>query len=511
MSLPVVRKVGPIERYSLSRSNTLIYMNVVVGTRLVEVQKSGTPAPLREHAQWVQLLTGPLTWLIQEHPVLSTVVGDRLTDKPVFLQMPSVDLSRIIRVTTIDHAGEISKVLEEEHSIHYDLSDTTAPLWRIVVAQVKEDGSFFLLYNFQHSIADGRGALGLTEQLVERLNIQAAAEKSLTLPSIVAIPAAIRPLPAFLEERVDCSPGLGLLIKEATMSLFLPSFIKKAFEKKYWAGEFDATLKVPTETGVLTLFLTKDETAQVVQASKAHKTSVHSILLAAAAFATKLVFLSDNGDSKAGLTTTNDGMKLTSPVSLRPLLPTPITPYVHGNYTSEIASKVFKVKLDTGYWDLVHTFRKQLIDETTNPKGIFGHVGLLGFLPKKDGAWEEFLCGQVEKEQHGRESTLQISNLGIGWKQQESEESLPLAFKVQEAVFSQDASITATAITFSVATANGVLSITSTWQKSGFKGRDRLELHMKEFKRILLQACEPNRKDYRFREVFVASPATNAL
>ncbi|KAG0369853.1 hypothetical protein BGX24_002261 [Mortierella sp. AD032] len=510
MSLSLVRKVGGTERYSVARANTLIYMNVVVGARLHELSKTGPSSPPRDHAQWVQLLAGPLTWLIQEHPNLSVVVGDHLSATPVFLQMASVDLSRVIRVTSIDHVADINKVLEEEHGIHFDFSNTELPLWRTVVVQVKEDGSFYVLHVYQHSIADGRAGLGL----VERLNIQAtmaAVDEPHTLPSVVVIPSTVRAMPPPLEEVINCSPSLGLLIREAFVGLFLPVSVKKAIEKKYWSGEFDATLKVPNETEVVAMYLTDEETAQVAQSAKAHKTSVHAILLSAAAFATKAVFLSNSGDNKQGPTTTKMGMKLTTPVTLRPIIKPAITHYVQGNYTSEIASKGIKVKLDTGIWDLAYRFKKQLVAETTKPKPLLGHVGLLNYLPKEAGGWEKFLTEQVDKEQHGREATLQISNLGIGLKQnQKSTDSTPVHFKVLDALFSQASSITAASFTFSVVTANGVLAATSTWQKSAFTGRDRGELHMNEFKRILLEATQLGRNDYRFREVFGTSPTTAA-
>ncbi|KAF9131900.1 hypothetical protein BG015_003791 [Linnemannia schmuckeri] len=506
MSFPLVRKVGNVERYSLARANAQIYTNVVVGARLHEQPKSGSTHLPRDHAQWVQLLTGPLTWLIQEHPNLSVIIGDHLSATPVFLQMPSVDLSRIIRVTSVDHRININTVLEEEHQAHFDNSSTEVPLWRIVVAEVKEDGSFFLFYSYQHTIGDGRAGLGLVEQLIERLNIQAATDEPQTLPSVVAIPSAVRPMPDNLEIIVDCSPSVSLLVKEAMMSLVLPAFVKRALEKKYWAGEFDATLKVPNETQVVAMYLTKEETAQVIQAAKAHKTTVHTVLLAASAFATKLVFLSDPaGDNQQGPTTTKDAMKFTSPCTLRPIIGSPLTPYVQGNYTSEIASKDVKIKLETGFWDVAQRFRKQLVAETSKPKGLYGHVGLLEYLPKEQGGWEKFLCEQVEKEQHGREATLQISNLGVGLKQPADS---PLSFKVLDAMFSQASSITAAALTFNAATANGVLLVTSAWQKSAFTGRDRGELHMNEFKRILLEATQSGKTDYRFREVF-PSPLTS--
>ncbi|KAG0327234.1 hypothetical protein BGZ99_008105 [Dissophora globulifera] len=513
MPLTFVREVGNLERYSLARANAGLYYNVLVGPRLHLLPNHPAQRLPTDSAQWVDLLTGPLTWLIQQHPSLSVVVGDHLSAKPTFMRMPSVNIARVVRVCSIQQPDEIAQVLEREHAEPFDFLDVEAPLWRIVVAHVKHDDSFFLLYNFQHVIGDGRSAKAITEQLVERLNIQAAELHSPSengkpkLPTVVISPND--PMPPNLERRVNCKPSIPTLIKEATMALLLPPFIKKALESKYWSGEIDASLKLPNETRASIWFLTPNETSQVINAAKAHKNTVQSILFTASNFAIKSTFLS-HVENDGRLTTTKDKLSFGTPVCLRSLISPPIALQDQGSYTSEIATKDIEVGLDTEFWDLAKSYRKQILEGTTRGgvRHLIEHAGLLEYLPKHKGGWEEFLRGQVEKEQHGRLSTLKLSNIGRAWDQPTTEGSPPLAYKAVDAIFSQSANITSSAFTLNAATANGVLSMVATWQEATFTSRDRAELFMKEFKRILLGATEPARKEYRFREALHSLTST---
>ncbi|KAG0030556.1 hypothetical protein BGZ81_002513 [Podila clonocystis] len=457
--LPLVRPIGNLERYSVSRTNAGLYYNVVVGTRLQLLPGTqGSQTAPKDPAQWLKLLTGPLTWLVQKHPSLSVVIGDHLSSHPTFLRMPSVDLSKIVRVTSIDRSHDIPKVLEEEHAKPFDFTNHDVPLWRIVVAHVAEDDSFYLLYAFGHMIADGRSGVALTEQLVERLNYEATiAPPTEALSTTVVSPTD--PLPEPLEKRANCYPSIPTLVKEAVSALLLPPFIKKAFEKKYWA---------------------------------------------ASVFATKAVFLSNKSNDKE-LSTTDDMLVFTSPVATRPLLTPPIDKYDQGSYTSEIVTRDIVIQLETSFWDLSKRLRDQIVQGTQTPGGVrelLEHIGLLQFVPNHQGGWEEFLRSKVTKEQHGRGTTLELSNVGRAWDQPKDDKAM--VFKVQEGVFSQSAMITGPALMLNAATANGVLTMVGTWQRAAFSGRERGETMLNEFKRILLQATEPGKEEFVFREALGA-------
>jgi hypothetical protein len=135
---------------------------------------------------------------------------------------------------------------------------------------------------------------------------------------------------------------------------------------------------------------------------------------------------------------------------------------------------------------------------------------MLSLLPKHDGAWEQFMANQVTRDQHGRKATLKLSNLGRGWdqsRQQQQNEAAAAAavmgFVVKDGVFSQSSGVTASALTMNVATANGVMTVTTTWQKAAFHGKERGEMFVSEFKRIVLEAIEHGRDEYLFRDATI--------
>ncbi|KAF9312541.1 hypothetical protein BG003_006156 [Podila horticola] len=508
--LSLIRPVGNLERYSMTRSNVGFHYNVVVGTRLqLQPQRSGPQTVPRDTAQWLELLTGPLAWLIQKHPSLSVVANDHLSPHPSFLRLPTVDLSKVIQVTSIQHPHDVTKVLEEEHAKPFDFTNHSLPLWRIVVAHVTEDDSFYILYVFCHNIADGRSGVALTEQLVERLNYEATTALSTeTLSTIVVSPTD--PLPEPLEKRANCYPSISTLVKEAVSALLLPAVIKKAFEKKYWAGEFDASLEAPHETQVGYWRLTEQETKQIVHAAKTHNTTVHAILFSASVFATKAVFLSKKNDDdddankeKPIYSTTDDALVFTSPVAIRDLIHPPIARADQGCYSSEITTRDIRIDLETCFWDLSRQLRDQIVQGTQTPAGVQGlleYVGLLQFLPNHPGGWEAFLRGRVAKEQHGRQSTLELSNVGRAWEQAKDDKKL--VFQVQEGIFSQSAMITGPAVMLNAATANGVLTVVGTWQRATFSGREKAERMMSEFRKVLVEATKEKTpcKEFTFRD-----------
>ncbi|KAI8606320.1 alcohol acetyltransferase-domain-containing protein [Dissophora ornata] len=521
MTLQVVRAVDNLERYNITRSNVNIYHNVVIGNRIQSLHPtqhlpSFNSSTINAQQEWAQFLLDPVTWLIDQHPFLAVVLGDHLTAKPMFLRLESLDLLPLVRVVTIKEAADVAHVMEQEHNVPFDLSDQITPLWRLVVAPIENDpSSFYLLYTFHHVIGDGRSAMALTTQLIEQLNQQALKKNSLsvsqstsTKTATMRIPVtSTKPAPASIESRVNCYPSLRTLVLEATKAILLPGFMKKALETKYWAGEIDSSLDVPNETELAFWQLTKEETEMVVQAARKRATTVQSILYAASIFATKSVFMSSgheiNSNNNGTTSTDDEAIVFATPVSLRGLIPNRIASEDQGNYTSEILHDNICVQDQSSFWEMTHAYRQQVVRATTTARGLqelLEHFGMLGLLSKKDGAWETFMASKVHKDQHGRKATVKLSNLGRGWTGTGAGLER-VEFLVQDAVFSQSSGVTASALTMNVATANGVMTATTAWQKAAFRGRKRGEMFMSEFKRILFAAIEDSREEYLFRDV----------
>ncbi|KAF9081690.1 hypothetical protein BGX23_000565 [Mortierella sp. AD031] len=534
MSLQVVRPVDNLERYNVTRSNLNIYHNVSVGICI----RSPTPIPSLQQQDWAQLLLKPITTLLDRHSILATVVGDHLTGHPVFLRLHTVDLLPLIHIvsTLADgdrHGTGISRMLENEHNKPFDLTDQATPLWRLTIAPLGGGGEggdeprlFYLVYTFHHVIGDGRSAMALTEQLVNQLNLQfqsqshfssSASFSSSSATTSFKIPiTSTKPIPASIESRVNCYPSIRTLLCQATRSLLLPGFIKKRLETKYWAGEIDSSLEVPNQTEVEFLRFSQDETRAIVRLAKTRGTTVQAVMYTASIFAIRSIFMSGNNQTSekttltsqpSPTTTTTQGtppedeetLVFATPCSLRDLFPQKIAPDDQGNYVSEILHANIRIHDDSGFWAMTDAYRKQVIAGTTTPRGLqdlLEHFGALSLLSKKDGGWEAFMRSKVTKDQHGRKASLKLSNLGRGWvnpsptaaaaSTSSSSSSASSSYTIEDAFFSQSSGVTASALTMSIVTANGHLSIATSWQKAGFHGRERGEAFVAAFKRILL-------------------------
>ncbi|KAG0197568.1 hypothetical protein BGX28_008974 [Mortierella sp. GBA30] len=515
-TLRLARAVDNLERYNITRSNTNIYHNVVIGNKLQAYRPAqhlppSMSTPPDRSLGWAQLLLEPLSRLIHQHPTLSVVIGDHLSAKPVFLRLSRIDIQSLIRAVSVKNAEDIAQIMEEEHNRPFDLSNHDVPLWRLVIVTITSDpfSSFYLLYTFHHVIGDGRSAMALTEQLIDHLNIQAQTEILQDIISSrspfqgISIPVrSTKPIPASIEARIDCFPSFRTLLFEATRAILLPGFVKKALEIPYWAGEIDSSLDVPNRTELAFMQLNQDETSHLIRAAKQRSTTVQSILSTAAIFATKVVFMSYPGGDE--IRKKDEALVFATPVSLRNLVPDSIAPEDQGNYTSEIIHNNIRISEESSFWEMTRHYRLRVTQATTTPEGLqdlLEHFGMLSLLPKKNGAWEKFMASKVIKDQHGRKASIKLSNLGLGWTTVAKADTTRMnEFLVQDAVFSQSAGVTASALTINVATANGVLTATTTWQKAAFRGRARGEQFMSEFKRILMMAIEEGRDEFTFSE-----------
>jgi len=341
-----------------------------------------------------------------------------------------------------------------------------------------------------------------TELLVERLNHEIN-NPTPTTSNPAIIPTSNEPLPLSLEQSADCSPSITTLIKELGMHLLLPVSLKRMLESKYWAGDIDAPVKAPHETLASYLALTQEETKKIVAAAKAHKTTVNTVLFTASMFAVKSLFLSDVS-SKANPSTTKDKFCFSTAVALRNMASPPIDKYVQGVYVSEAVTKDIKVELQTSFWGLSHMYGASIVKATQTRKGqrnLLEHLGVLEYLPKTQGGWEEYMVDQFKKLQHGRETTVRFSNLGKAWDQPQDD----IGFKVLNPVFSQSACTTSSAFTFSAATANNTLVITNTWQKSTFATREKADKVLAEMRRIMLEAAD--KESYSFYDSLSSASA----
>ncbi|KAF9429905.1 hypothetical protein BGZ94_009020 [Podila epigama] len=508
MTSTTSRPVGDLERYYLEQCNVGHYTNVVVGVRLQYQQlpgqntTDGTELSLpRTKEQWLNLLTPVITPLVQKRPMMTVVIAEHLSPTSSFQVLPSIDLAKVVQVESIQTPNDITAFLEEVHRHPFDLTDHSVPLWKILIVHVKSDDTFYLLYCLHHSIGDGRSATSFSEELVMELNrLQKSASLSITTtpatqnaasPWIIPINPAT-PLPLAMEEKADCSPSLVSLVTTIVTSL-LPYAVKKALKPKYWAGEVASSKESPKATHVGFLVFSKEETQQIIEAAKAQKATVNSVLFTASMFAVKSVFLSDHTD-KSRLVTTQDAFRTSTIVCPRAKLD--IRRDEHFPCITEFTTSGHKVELETGFWEMTRDFGDRIVAATGTAESfrrLLDAVGLLAYLKKSTSGWSEFVQSMYTGLHNGREGTIRGSNIGRAWDQSggDGDKAGEVAFRVLHPLFSQGAFACGPVFTFNIATANGVLAISNIWQRTAFTTREKADAVLPELRRIVLEATRP--------------------
>jgi len=309
--------------------------------------------------------------------------------------------------------------------------------------------------------------------------------------------------------RVNCKPSLKTIVGQIAPFL-MPRFIKRLVEKRYWAGDFDACAENPHETQVGHVTLSEAETLQVLRVAKEeYQMTMHSLLMAAAAFATKAVFMSSGGETLEDVSTNDEVLRTATLINVRPLVTPVIGRFEHGNYVSDLLHKDVSVLMDTSFWEVARFYAQDTSKTRSTPGGVrflLEFMGLFGLMPSGSGKFEDSVTSIGETSQHGRQASLRCSNMGRAWAQETpQEEGDKTFFKVLEAVFSQSAANNGSAITLSVVTANNRLAITGTWQTAAIAGRERGERMVQMIKRALVDATSSLGGNYVFRDMLLRS------
>ncbi|KAF9430267.1 hypothetical protein BGZ94_007637 [Podila epigama] len=518
MTMLESRPVGNLERYFLEHSKNGLYYNVVVGRRLQlnpplpnnnengTSPKSTLSSLPQSSEQWLALLAPALHSVLPRHPSMQMAVVRHTTSKPCFQTMTCIDLAKVVRVHTIGQPQQIASFIEKEHNTPYDLADSTVPLWRMFVVRAENDedkNAFYLLYSFHHAIADGRSATNLVTELVHELNQVVSSKEwsSSSTSNIYQCPN--KPLPVPFEDRVKSRLDMKALAT-AFHLVITPAFIKKRIEHKYWAGDIPASSRNTNETQLSYVLLTKDETKQLCAAAKRENTTVNSVLFAAIMFAIKVIFLSKEDDAPKsrfrGSTIVCPRSRLETPTKVDEQFPCVLDLWTtnHG------------VEPTTSFWAFTREYHATVQKRALTPKG-FQHLveifRLMRFYLKPPALYRKMLYNWYYRQQHGRESTIRLSNLGRmndPWMQGHDQVAAP-AFKELHSLFSQSAITVGATFTIGAVTANESLFLSNAWQRSAFDSRDKPDRVLSEVKRILFEAIAPGQTGYQLRDALSSS------
>ncbi|CCG83299.1 Uncharacterized protein C18B11.03c [Taphrina deformans PYCC 5710] len=324
--------------------------------------------------------------VVPELPLLSCQIkGVHTPMSPYYEYRP---ISQV-PVVLVRECRDITEFLRREH----DIPPNEEALWR--VSLVPEADSFWVSFAYHHAIGDGSSGLIFHEHLLCALQ----GMEDGTVPS-----TEYRPLPPPIEE---C--GLNLkaswydLCKEILGVLPLPSIIRDYINgPKYYGGnETTYEQRRNTRTGLKVLRLHARHVERLRTLAKVHNVNIHALLHGSA------IHCID----------TDEHIKTSTPISLRPLLPDEHKKNM-GNY---ICCHVSMTPIASDVVSTAKMFHAELHQPSLRDQAM-RQLGLLEYIdssPPTDGSpggMEKVLLQRLNTtNNHCLGATLEVSNLG-NWK-----------------------------------------------------------------------------------------------
>ncbi|KAL4865793.1 hypothetical protein BDV12DRAFT_199762 [Aspergillus spectabilis] len=432
-----LRAVGGLEKYSTARHPMRFYMNVAL-TAHYTTPESFT-LPLKDY------IYKAVETLINQHPVLSAIPHDEESDEPYFVRLPEIDLAQLVsfqklsqKLSLDDHDSELKSLLQKEHDTGFTAPQ---PFWRLLILTDNEaEQEFTAVFVYHHALGDGGSGKAFHRTFLQALRDAASLQPSeakqvITPPKTDLLPnlEAAHPLPI----------SLPYLLK-----ILFRNFFPLKPDPKLWAG---AAHQTPLKTQVRTVVFSADQTSALARACRENGTTVTCALetiIARALFA--------HVPEKHSLLTCS------VPISNRPWLSDPkITDDSIGVWVQEF-TETFTRKAVSSKQGTEKTFpwaeakrARQSVNRELSLKGKNTTVGLFKYVKNYR---KDLIVVKVGKP---RATSYEVSSLGVVQKR-DLDSGIP---QIGRVVFTQSASVTGSAVQFSVITgADGCLVLGVSWQ-----------------------------------------------
>ncbi|KAL6412400.1 Alcohol acetyltransferase [Ilyonectria robusta] len=440
------RPLGPLEKYSVCRSQLHIYRNVcVTASYLTNNDEELIPALFRA-----------LGIVVEEHPILSATLVDA-EKKPRFVRLDSVDLERI--VTFLDYADKVpvpgdaslDVILERQHNVSFKYDEPTSVLWRLAVLySLKDRSEFTVCLCFHHSIMDTKSAL------VFHHHLEAALYSPSTNGCTTIVESSKKPLLPPMEAVFQPKLSCGVL-----RNLQNPDQPPEAA----WSGAVQTT---PVHTRFSSLVLSPALIAGLKRQCDLHSVSLTALLMSITANAFFQVLPSEYtflwGDCA---------------VSLRPFLSSSITERSLGCYVGSFSERF--ERFNVSIWD----DSKRTKSTIDNLRKTNGKDMPVTFLQEVSDMCDmrEWLSEKMGKR---RWAAWELSNVGTLAQAGAPERA---KCQIKTLLFSQSASACSGAIKISVATGRDQrMTLGFSWQEDVVEKPIVAEL-IQEMNRLVIQTA----------------------
>ena len=439
---------GGLERYFATWNHLNFYYNVgITGYYILK--------PFSSVTSLEKTIYNALAFVIQKHPILSTVITDADTPAPFFAHLPSFDLKNVVSIIERQKpypSGngrdvELDELLETPHNEAFenDKSNST-PFWRLLILTnpIKGgDHAFTASFVYHHSICDGSSGLIFHQHFLEALN-------SSRIPHLRSA--------IMKTAKTELMPEIEKMIRfPVSFKKLLKTFVENKFPslpRGVWAGGAVATTG---ERHFRSFTISPEVTSGFIAACKSNGTTVQATLQVLAAASLFSI-----------LPPKFKRLDCTVAVSLRRFLDGPVTDSQMGTFNSSAFDHYERSAFETGgfRWNEAHRAR-DVVAAYMESKGKDDLIGLLRYV----GNYEKFCWDRVGKP---RLAAFEISNIGAFKKEPEATDGKPvlesehdgLEWSMGRMIFSQSAGVMSAAILVSVVTGgDGCLTLGFAWQE----------------------------------------------
>ncbi|TPX17508.1 uncharacterized protein E0L32_003151 [Thyridium curvatum] len=417
-----LRPLGPLEQYSVTRSQLGIYLNVCL-TAFISRQTAGHLKPR---------LCRALAALILRHPVLSAVPVDLDSQPSRFVRLPTIDLDTVVTVRDVaeDEEFSLDTALEAQHNEPFvHRPGELIPFWRVLAFENGADIALTLC--FHHSLFDGKSAVVFLEDLGVLLSDPS--EHTSLAEGVIPTPI-YAPLPPALESILELPLSNAFVAKQKE---------EPEVEAHVWSARAQS---LPVRTRFSSLHLSSRASKTIVNQSKQHGVSVTATLMSCLASS---IF--------AAIPEEYSTIQGDCAVSLRPFLGPHVTERDMGCWVAAFSETYHRYPCSEDLlWENAQR-TKATIDKVMRNKGKDTGTGYLRHVSDMR-AW--FL----QKIGRKRAAAFELSNLGVLAPRTDAESTND--YEIQGVLFSQSASACSGALKVSAVTGrDGRISIGFGWQE----------------------------------------------